>query len=85
MTLGLIRRKFAIPGGGGDGGGSMTMDGTALVSEAATEKENLRKELRESLDKLTNVADMLKQEVEKLEAAKKVLQSVPVGGFMSWG
>jgi len=85
ITLGLVRRKFQIPGGAGDGGGSIQLDGAALVQEGNTEKENLKKELKESLEKLTNVNEMLKQEAEKIDYAKKIQNAVPVGGFMSWG
>jgi hypothetical protein len=85
ITLGLVRRKFPIPGGGGDGGGSIQLDGAALVQEGNTEKENLKKELRDSLEKLTNMNEMLKQEAEKIKYAKEIQGAIPVGSFMSWG
>jgi len=85
ITLGLIRRKFTIPGGGGDAGGSMQMDGAAFVTEGTNERDNLKKDLRDSLSKLTNVAELLKQEAEKIKALGEIQSAIPVGSMMSWG
>ncbi len=72
-TLGQVRSKFAtvpIPGE------SVTLNGTALLSEGKEEQEKLRTELKETLAELT-YAKMIEQDGTMMENADKVLQKVP--------
>ncbi len=72
-TLGQVRSKFAsvpIPGE------SVTLNGTALISEGKDEQEKLRTELKETLAELT-YAKMVETDGAMMENADKVLQKVP--------
>jgi len=62
--LGRVRGKFTtLPIPGGD----VTMDGDSLKSEAQSELDNIRNELKEWLESLTH-SQMLEQERAKMEA-----------------
>ena len=72
-TLGQIRSKFnsvPIPGE------SVTLNGTALISEGKDEQEKLREELKTTLAELT-YAKLAEQDAGMLENAEKVLEKVP--------
>mgnify|MGYP003111751824 FL=1 len=72
-TLGQVRSKFAnvpIPGE------SVTLNGSALISEGKDEQEKLRTELKETLAELT-YAKMAETDAAMLENSEKVLQKVP--------
>jgi len=71
--LGQIRSKFnqvPIPGE------SVTLNGTALITEGKDEQEKLRTELKETLAELT-YAKMVESDGAMMENADKVLQKVP--------
>ena len=72
-TLGQIRSKFGnvpIPGE------SVTLNGSALITEGKDEQEKLRTELKETLAELT-YAKMAEKDGTMMENADKVLQKVP--------
>ncbi len=72
-TLGQVRSKFnsvPIPGE------SVTLNGTALLSEAKDEQNKLRDELKQTLAELT-YAKMAEQDANLLENTEKVLDKVP--------
>ena len=72
-TLGQIRSKFSavpIPGE------SVTLNGTALISEGKEEQNKLRDELKQTLSELT-YAKMAEQDAGLLENTEKVLDKVP--------
>ena len=72
-TLGQVRSKFGtvpIPGE------SVTLNGSALLSEAKDEQNKLRDELKETLSELT-YAKMAEQDASLLENTGKVLEKVP--------
>ena len=72
-TLGQIRSKFAtvpIPGE------SVTLNGSALISEGKEEQDKLREELKTTLAELT-YAKMVETDGAMMENADKVLQKVP--------
>ena len=71
--LGQVRSKFStvpIPGE------SVTLNGSALISEAKDEQTKLRDELKQTLTELT-YAKMAEQDAGLLENTEKVLQKVP--------
>ena len=72
-TLGQVRSKFGtvpIPGE------SVTLNGSALITEGKDEQDKLRTELKETLAELT-YAKMAEQDAAMLENTEKVLQKVP--------
>ena len=72
-TLGQVRSKFnnvPIPGE------SVTLNGSALLSEAKTEQNALRDELKKTLEELT-YAKLAEQDANLLENTEKVLDKVP--------
>ena len=72
-TLGQVRSKFAtvpIPGE------SVTLNGTALISEGKEEQDKLREELKTTLAELT-YAKLVEMDSTMLEGTDKVLQKVP--------
>ncbi len=72
-TLGQIRGKFQtipIPGE------SVNLNADALLSQAQTEQEALRTELKEIMDQLT-YTEMAKQDSEKSEAVNTIQKRVP--------
>tara|TARA_Y100000114_G_scaffold133276_2_gene132595 strand:+ start:3295 stop:4554 length:1260 start_codon:yes stop_codon:yes gene_type:complete len=72
-TLGQVRSKFnsvPIPGE------AVTLNGTALLSEAKTEQNALRDELKATLTELTYMK-MSEQDANLLESTEKILQKVP--------
>ena len=72
-TLGQVRSKFGtvpIPGE------SVTLNGSALISEGKDEQEKLRTELKETLAELT-YAKLVESEAAKVENSEKTLQKVP--------
>lgn len=72
-TLGQIRGKFQtipIPGE------SVSLNADALLSQAQSEQEALRTELKEIMDQLTYV-EMVKQDAEKSEAVNTVQKRIP--------
>jgi hypothetical protein len=72
--LGLVRSKFgSVPMSDGD----LTLNGAELVSQGKEEKNDLRTELREMLDKLTTVS-LLQKEAEGTEAIRNILKAIPI-------
>ena len=72
-VLGQVRSKFGtvpIPGE------SVTLNGTALLSEAKDEQNKLRDELKQTLSELT-YAKMAEQDASLVENTEKVLDKVP--------
>ena len=72
-TLGQVRSKFnsvPIPGE------SVTLNGTALISEGKDEQNKLRDELKQTLSELT-YAKMAEQDAQILDNTEKVLDKVP--------
>ena len=77
-TLGQIRSKFAtvpIPGE------SVTLNGTALISEAREEQTNLRGELSDVLDQLTYQA-LAAKDSEISDNIISLSQKIPAGVFV---
>ena len=77
-TLGQIRSKFAtvpIPGE------SVTLNGTALISEAREEQTNLRSELSDVLDQLTYQA-LAAKDSEISDNVNNLSQKIPAGVFV---
>jgi hypothetical protein len=71
--LGIIRSKFEnIP----YPEGQIRLDGEVLRREAATEKENLIKELRETLEETGHAAQMKKQ-LENAKAMQETFGKIP--------
>jgi len=71
--LGRIRRKFSsipIPNG------EIQLDGDALVGEAIEKQQQLKEEIKEELDKLSN-PEMLQREADMAEAIQRQLQLIP--------
>ena len=72
-TLGQVRSKFGnvpIPGQ------SVTLNGSALLSEAKTEQNALRDELKTTLAELT-YAKLAESDASLLDNTEKVLDKVP--------
>ena len=72
-TLGQVRSKFGnvpVPGQ------NVTLNGPALVSEAKTEQNALRDELKATLAELT-YAKLAEQDATMLDNTEKVLEKVP--------
>lgn len=72
-TLGQVRSKFGsvpVPGQ------TVNLNGTALLSEAKTEQNALRDELKKTLEELT-YAKLAEQDAGLLENTEKVLDKVP--------
>ena len=77
-TLGQIRSKFAtvpIPGE------SVTLNGTALISEAREEQASLRTELKDVLDQLTYQA-LTAKDSEIADNVNNLSQKIPAGVFV---
>ena len=76
--LGNIRSKFgAIP----IPGDSVTLDGTALVSQGQTEQEKLREELKTIFDELT-YTKIAQGDGELTDAISKIQEKVPMTIFV---
>lgn len=76
--LGQVRGKFGsipIPGE------SVTLNGDALISQAQTEQEKLREELKTVLDELT-YAKLAENDANILESTTKAEQKVPMRIFV---
>ena len=72
-TLGQVRSKFGsvpIPGE------SVTLNGTALLSEAKDEQNKLRDELKQTLTELT-YSKMSETDAGTIDSTQKVLEKVP--------
>lgn len=72
-TLGQVRSKFGnvpVPGQ------NVTLNGSALVSEAKSEQTALRDELKATLAELT-YAKLAEQDATMLDSTEKVLEKVP--------
>jgi len=72
--LGLVRSKFQsvpIPGS------ELTLNGADLISQATTEKESLKTQLTEQLDKLTYTA-MITSAADEAEALQRLLRQIPM-------
>jgi hypothetical protein len=77
-TLGQIRSKFAtvpIPGE------SVTLNGSALISEAREEQASLRTELKEVLDQLTYQA-LAEKDANISDNVNSISQKIPAGVFV---
>jgi|TARA_R110000824_G_scaffold268517_2_gene457136 hypothetical protein len=71
--LGRIRRKFSsipIPNG------EIQLDGDALVGEAIEKQQQLKEEIKEELEKLSN-PELLQREADMAEAIQRQLQLIP--------
>ena len=76
-TLGQIRSKLAsipIPGE------SVTLNGPALLTEAQTEKNALRDELKTILDEVTYAA-LAAQDAEIVASSEEILRKIPMPIF----
>jgi hypothetical protein len=71
--LGQIRSKFATVPIPGD---SVTLNGSALISEGKDEQDKLREELKTTLAELT-YQKVAEQESAMMETAGKTLEKVP--------
>ena len=77
-TLGQVRSKFgAIP----IPGESVTLNGEALITQGKEEQEKLRTELKEVLVEM-EYDELLKSDVELVEAASKIMQHSPLPIFV---
>jgi len=77
-TLGNIRSKFTtipIPGE------SVTLDGPALLTQAQTEQEKLREELRTTLDELT-YTKLMAEDATLMEAVNTINKLIPLKVFV---
>ena len=72
-TLGQIRSKFGSVPVPGD---SITLNGPALISEAKTEQEKLREELKTTLADLT-YTKLVEKDAAMADSTEKVLDKVP--------
>jgi hypothetical protein len=73
-NLGLIRQKYStipIPGG------EVTLDGSELRSEAASEKESLITQLRENLEATSRKAQM-EAKADETEKMTSIMKTVPL-------
>jgi len=76
--LGQIRGKFAsIPIPGDD----VTLNASDLLSQAKTEQDQLREELKTTLDQLT-YAELAAKDSTLQDSTAKVLQNIPAGIFV---
>ena len=73
-TLGQIRSKFATVPIPGD---SVTLNGTALISEARDEQAKLKEEMTTILNELT-YEKLTAQDASMVEAVKKIQQEMPM-------
>jgi hypothetical protein len=77
-TLGNIRSKFTtipIPGD------SVTLDGPAMLSQAQTEQEKLREELRTTLDELT-YHKLMAEDAALMESVNTINKLIPLKVFV---
>ena len=77
-TLGNIRSKFTsipIPGD------SVTLDGPALLSQAQSEQEKLKEELKTTLDELT-YSKLMESDATLTDAVNKIQEKVPLLVFV---
>lgn len=77
-TLGQIRSKFATLPVPGD---SITLNGTALLSESATEKKELRDELKTILAEMT-YPKIVEQQATMSDNLQKIEQKIPTLVFV---
>jgi len=78
--LGFNRGKFtSIPFA--DDNNMVALDYKQFVDQAATEKEQLRVQLREDLDRILNHTELLKRDAESAEYLNKSLQYFPMGMY----
>jgi hypothetical protein len=72
--LGLIRNKFSsVPIPGGD----VTLNGADLISQAQSEKDTYKTQLKEQLDKLTYGA-LITSAADEAEALNRLLRLIPM-------
>jgi len=72
--LGLIRNKFSsVPIPGGD----VTLNGADLISQAQSEKDTYKTQLKEQLDKLTYGA-LIASAADEAEALNRLLRLIPM-------
>lgn len=77
-TLGQVRSKLAsIPIPGND----ITLNGSALISEAKEEQLNLRTELKEALDQMVYAA-LAEQDQRLQNSVAEVVQKIPTGIYV---
>ena len=76
--LGQIRGKFAVVPIPGE---SVTLNHAALLSEAKSEQDGLRDELKTILDELT-YARIAEVDATLQDSSKKVLENVPAGIYV---
>jgi hypothetical protein len=78
-TMGYIRRKInSIPVPGGD---SVTLDGADLVSDARSEMERLRSDLKELLEDMT-YDKLAERESQKTQSLLDAMKQVPLKIFV---
>ena len=76
--LGQVRGKFAtvpIPGE------SVTLNASELLSQAKSEQDALREELKTTLDQLT-YTEMATKDATLQDSTKKVMENIPAGIFV---
>jgi hypothetical protein len=77
-TLGQVRSKLAsIPIPGND----ITLNGSALISEAKEEQLNLRNEIKETLDQMVYAA-LAEQDQRLQNSVAEVVQKIPTGIYV---
>ena len=77
-TLGNIRSKFTtipIPGD------AVTLDGPALLSQASSEQEKLREELKTTLDELT-YSKLMEGDAAMMESVNTINKMIPLKVFV---
>ena len=77
-TLGNIRSKFStipIPGD------SVTLDGAGLLSQAQSEQEKLREELKTTLDELT-YTKLMAEDAALAESVNTINKMIPLKVFV---
>ena len=76
--LGQIRGKFAVVPIPGE---SVTLNHSELLSQAKSEQDSLREELKKILDELT-YAQLAATDATLQDSTAKVLQNVPAGIYV---
>jgi len=76
--LGQVRGKFSVVPIPGE---SVTMNASELLSQARTEQDNLRLELKTLLDE-TTYDKLATQDSTLQDSTKKVMENVPTGIFV---
>ena len=74
--LGLVRNKFStVPIPNGD----VTLNGAELISQAQSEMQRLREEMKENLEQYKK-ENLMKRELDMAVNAVAMLKTFPLGG-----